>query len=118
MRSSPPSFTYEANELIARTNTINHLFLGLFLSAVSGYMVIGKYEETRTFFVQNKLLGVFACFILSFSIIYSFIMYFDKSVKLVINKNGVWMPKDGQVSWEAMWYYYIKIVADKKKRKY
>jgi len=73
------------------------------------YSIIQNPENEWAEFNKNPIgLSIFLLFILLLFGFFCYKYFFDSKTKLVINNEGIWTPKYGQVNWQSVWYIYQK----------
>lgn len=115
MQTSFPPLTHEANEIVAETNRKDWVYLGLFFLVISIWFFVDSYNKNWIMFTENLLATILLSLVILGFLAASLYLYFDKGNKLVINKNGIWTSKHGELKWEQIWYYHIRISDDKYK---
>lgn len=91
------------------------LYPAIIFLAITIYMLVGPYEKTRVLFESVNFGSIVFTLVIVGGLVFSLYHYFDKRIKLVINKNGVWSLKNGQINWDQVWYFHIQISDDRYK---
>ena len=78
------------------------------------YSIIKDPQNELTEFNKSPIgLSIFLLFILFLFGFFCYKYFFDTKTKLVINNEGIWTPKYGQVKWQSVWYIYQKEIRGK-----
>lgn len=96
----------DPNELVARGSHKKVLLYALLFSIP--FVGLLTVNSLKSFYSENLFAAVLLTFIFCVIPIYFWYMVFDKRIKLIINKNGIWSSKMHLVSWNSLWYYHIK----------
>ena len=97
------------NELIVRGSHKKVLLYALLFSipAVGGLLTVNV-EDLKSMYFENIFASILMVTIIYGGPIYFWVKVFDKRIKLIINKNGIWNSKSELLSWDNLWYYHIK----------
>ena len=103
--------------LTAKNNRKNFL-LPLICGAVPivglTYSIIKDPKNELTEFNKSPIgLSIFLMFLLFLFGFFCYKYFFDTKTKLIINNEGIWTPKYGQVEWQSVWYIYQKEIQGK-----
>ena len=98
--------------LTAKNNKNNFLF-PLICAAIPivglTYAIIKDPENELREFNESPIgLSIFLLFLLFLFGFFCYKYFFDSKTKLIINNEGIWTPKYGQVKWQSVWYIYQK----------
>ena len=102
--------THDANELVAR-HTGNVFRILAILFSITLTVFAFRYSSTVEWFKQNPDGCVFLLSFLFLSSTYSWYTSFDKRIRLVINKSGIWSMKFQQLAWDSIDAFYFQRVS-------
>jgi hypothetical protein len=104
----PHRLLYNSEELVIKDKDYISLVVGVLCILMLLYFLFGPYEKTRIIFKENLIAAIVLVIFLVVGIIYSFFKAFDRSIKIVINKEGIWLQKIGLIPWNNIYYYYFE----------
>jgi hypothetical protein len=105
-----PVVTNTADELVIRKHHYQHLAGALISTVLLIGLVAGPYEKSRIIFKENLFVAILLTLGLVIGAIYCWYSLFDRSVKIVINKKGIWTKKTGLITWDCIQYYYFGLI--------
>ncbi|HMK20183.1 MAG TPA: hypothetical protein VK492_18415 [Chitinophagaceae bacterium] len=73
------------------------------------YAILKNPKEEMTEFSKSPIgLSILLSFFLFSFGFFCYKYFLDKKTKLIIDKDGIWTSKFGQVKWQSVWYIYQK----------
>jgi hypothetical protein len=98
----------DPNELIVNGSHKKVILYALLFSVPCLGFLTQTLDNLKSFYLENLFVSVLLTSLLYGLAIYFWFMVFDKRIKLIINKNGIWTSKTSLVSWNSLWYYHMK----------
>ncbi len=98
----------ETNELIVKGSHKKVLLYAFLFSIPCVGLLTGNMESLKTFFLNNLVVSILTITLFYGIPICFWFKVFDKSIKLIINKNGIWNSKSDFIVWDNLWYFHIK----------
>lgn len=102
--------THDVNELVARHTGKYFRILAIFFS-IPLIVFAFRYSSTVEWFKQNPGGCVFLLSFLLLASTYFWYTSFDKRIKLVINRSGIWSVKYQQLAWDNVDAFYFQRVS-------
>ena len=102
--------TYDADELVARQSVKIFRFLAVLLSIPLAVFAF-RYSSVVEWFNQNPAGCIFLLSFLILGSAYFWYVSYDKGIKLVINRLGIWTLKHQQLAWENIDAFYFQRVS-------
>lgn len=78
------------------------------------YATLKDPKESLTEFNESPIgLAFIFVLMLFFFGYFCYKYFFDNKIKLVIDKQGIWTAKHGQIAWQSIWYIYQREIRGK-----
>jgi hypothetical protein len=106
---TPNSFiTNDYDELIVRGSHKRIPIYLLFLIVPCVALLTEPFSELKKFFSENLIATILLTAFMFISAGYWWFMVFDKRIKIIINKNGIWNAKSNFIEWKEISSYNFK----------
>lgn len=106
---TPNSFiTNDYDELIVKGSHKKIPIYLLFLIVPCLVLLTEPFSELKKFYSKNLIAATLLTAFIFISAGYWWFMVFDKRIKIIINKNGIWNSKSKFIKWKEISSYHFK----------
>ena len=97
--------TNDPKELIVRGSYKGILWFAILMTIPCIGLLINTYDNWKKFITGNPVIAIFLLSILYGGALFGWIKVFDKRVKLIINRNGIWYTKTQFIGWDNIEFF-------------
>src|SRR5215212_4246499 len=92
--------TNDPKELIVRASHKGILWFAILMTIPSIGLLTDSYGNWKKFITENPVAAIVLLSVIYGGALFGWIKVFDKRVKLIINRNGIWHSKFQFIGWE------------------
>src|SRR5215213_3230679 len=100
MADVTPFITSDPKELIVRGSHKGILWFAILMTIPCIGLLTDTYDNWKKFITGNPVIAIFLLSIFYGAVLFGWIKVFDKRVKLIINRNGIWCSKTQFIDWD------------------
>lgn len=105
-----PVLIYNTDELVIRNRNYQYLISALIFTVLILWLIAGPYDKSRVIFKENLMAAIILTIALVIGTFYCWFKLFDRSIKIIVNKKGIWTKKLGLILWDSIQYYYFGLL--------
>ena len=100
MADATQFITNDPKELIARGSHKGILWFAILMTIPSIGLLTDTYNNWKKFIIESPVISILLLSLIYGGALFGWIKVFDKRVKLIINRNGIWYSKYQFTSWD------------------